>query len=450
MITTDFHLHSRYARAVSSQMVPRTMAFWAQKKGIDLLGSGDFTHPLWLRELESQFKEVRDGVYCLRREEDRGNKGDRGDKGAVNFILTGEISCVYSQGGKGRRIHLLVLVPSFRAAYRVNQELEEHGFNLVSDGRPILGFSARDLVGLLKRVDERIVIIPAHCWTPWFSLYGSRSGFDSLEECFGDMNQYIHAVETGLSSDPAANWRIRELDDRQIVSFSDAHSPSKLGREMTVLKRRDGSSDKSFSFADMAKALEGKSDSKWKIAYTVEFYPQEGKYHYTGHRKCGVCQSPEETQRLGAVCPVCGKPLTLGVMHQVELKSQNVKLKTGFKKDENGVRWIKNSSASNRPPYVMLVPLLEILSETLNAGVSSQKVINEYNNLTDSLGSEMEILLRRKGKEIEQIAGQRISEAIAKMRSGNIIIKPGFDGQFGRIQIFGQLEKQKKKQMSLF
>jgi len=445
MIVVDLHIHSKYSRAVSPKMEPLVMAQWARRKGINLLGSGDFTHPLWLRGLKGQFKEVENGVYCL-----------RGDKGTVNFILTGEISCIYSQGGKTRKIHLVVLVPSFKIAYKINQELEEHGFNLVSDGRPILGFSARDLVELLKEVDERIVVIPAHIWTPWFGLYGSKSGFDSLEECFGNMSQYIHAIETGLSSDPAANWRIRELDDRQIVSFSDAHSPPKLGREMTVLKRKDGSGQ-SFSFTDVAEALEDKSDAQWAIAYTVEFYPQEGKYYYTGHRKCGVCQSPEETRKLGAICSVCGKPLTLGVMHQIQLKAKSsprveagTKFKIAEEIDKDGVRWIKNSSVPNRPPYVMLVPLSEVLSEALNVGTSSKKVINEYNNLTASLGSEMEILLRRKGKEIEKISGQRVSEAITKMRCGNIIIEPGFDGQFGRTQIFGQPGKQKKKQMSFF
>ena len=445
MIITDLHIHSQYSRAVSPQMEPPIMAQWAGRKGINLLGSGDFTHPLWLRGLESQLREVNEGIYQLKTVEQIAG----GHFAPVNFLITGEISCIYSQGGKIRKIHLVVLIPSFKVAYKINQELEDHGFNLVSDGRPILGFSARDLVELLKGVDKRIAVIPAHIWTPWFGLYGSRSGFDSLAECFGDMGQYIHAIETGLSSDPAMNWQIRELDSRQIVSFSDAHSPQKLGREMTVLKRKDNG-DKSFSFADVAEALEDKSGSQWKIAYTVEFYPQEGKYHYSGHRRCGVCQSPEETQKLGTTCPVCGKPLTLGVMHQVQLTVKSPKLKVIEEIDGDGVRWIKSSLAKNCPPYVTLVPLLEVLSESLNCGVSSQKVVNEYNNLTVNLGSELEILLRRKGKEIEKMAGWRVSEAIAKMRGGDINIEPGFDGQFGRVQIFGRQEKQERKQMGLF
>ncbi len=417
-------------------MVLSTMAEWAKRKGINLLGSGDFTHPLWWRELKTQFKEVGEGIYRL-------SEGEQ----AVNFILTSEISCVYSQGGKGRRIHLVVLAPSLEVAYKINQELERRGFNLSSDGRPILGFSARNLVELLKGIDEKITIIPAHIWTPWFSLYGSRSGFDSLEECFGDMSQYIRAIETGLSSDPAANWQIRELDDRQIVSFSDAHSPEKIGREMTVLENASGR-EGSFSFTDITEALEGRKGSRWKIAYTIEFYPEEGKYHYSGHRRCGICRSPEETERLGIMCPVCGKPLTLGVMHQVRSKAQGRKLKISKETDRQGVEWIRNISVPQRPPYVKLVPLLEILSQSLNAGISTRKVVNEYNNLTTRLGSEREILLRIKGEEIKRVAGPRVWEGIKKVRGGDIVVAPGYDGQFGRVRVWGGGEKRKTKQMS--
>lgn len=431
----DLHLHSRYSRAVSSQMVPQEMALWAAKKGIDILGSGDFAHPLWLRQLESELGESGEGVYCLRGEEKK--------EGAVNFLLSGELSCIYSQGGRTRRIHLLVLVPSFTTAYKINQELEKRGFNLASDGRPILGIAVKDLAMVLKEIDENISLIPAHIWTPWYSLYGSRSGFDSLSECFGPAASYIRTVETGLSSDPAMNWQIEDLAERQIVSFSDAHSPAKLGREMTVINLPKGE----LSFSKIINALEKEGG----INFTVEFYPEEGKYHFSGHRLCKICRSPEEISQLGRTCPVCGRPLTLGVAQRVEdLKRRDTFSEENLEKvfDDFGVCWQKNPY---RPPYVKLVPLLEILAQVENVGLSSQKIINEYNNLTTFLGAEREIMLRRKPEEIERAGGAKLKEAILRVREGKILIKPGFDGQFGEVKIWGGEEgRQKEMQISLF
>jgi len=395
-------------------MVIPEMARWAKKKGIDLVGAADWTHPLWLRELKNDLLEVSEGVYAPKEDP----KGPR-------FLLVTEIASIYSQGGKGHRIHNLVLAPNFEMVEEINKQLQGHGVKLLSDGRPMTGLSSLELCELVFSVSKECLVIPAHAWTPWFSLYGSRSGFDSIKECFGQFTDRIGAIETGLSSDPAMNWRIEELDKRSIVSFSDAHSPQKLGREATVLAMEKDL----YTYQDVAKAIK-----EGKIAYTIEFYPEEGKYHYTGHRNCQVKQSPEETKRLGTTCPICGKPLTIGVMHRVE---------------ELAIR-PADYHPKNRPPYKMLVPLMEILSESLGAGISSQTVVNEYNRLTERLGSELAVLLKTDPLEIAKIAGEKIAQGIKKVRDGEIVVDPGYDGVFGTVKIWGEKEAEEKKQMSLF
>lgn len=424
----DLHIHSKYSRAVSSNMVPQETGQWAGRKGVNLVGTGDWTHPVWLRELKLALEEKEQGIFKL-----------RGSKLPVYFILSTELSCIYSQGGKTRRIHLLVLVPSFKAAEKINMALARVGVKLMSDGRPTIGMSAKDVVELVFSEEENSVIIPAHIWTPWFSLYGSNSGFDSLEECFGEYSDYITAVETGLSSDPAMNWRIEELTSRSIVSFSDAHSLEKLGREATVFEL----SELSFNALKEAMASQRNSDfaalqnrSHSRILYTIEFYPEEGKYHYTGHRRCGVKQSPGETKKKGTICQVCGKPLTIGVMHRVEQLAKQ-KVKVNLENDQNCVQWIRHSS-NQRPPYVMMVPLLEILSETFSVGSATQRVRNEYEKLVSVFGSEFEILLSADLKEIEAVSGERVAEGIERVRKGDIFIDPGYDGVFGLVRIWSQ------------
>jgi len=286
------------------------------------------------------------------------------------------------------------------------------------------GLSSIELCDLVFSISKDCLIIPAHVWTPWYSLYGSRSGFDSIKECFGQFADKIYAVETGLSSDPAMNWRIEELDKRSIVSFSDAHSPKKLGREVTVFEMEE-----QFGYQDIKKAIQ-----EQKIAYTIEFYPEEGKYHYTGHRNCEVKHSPEETKKLGSICPVCGKQLTVGVMHRVEKLAKRP----------------ADYQPKNRPPYKMLVPLMEILSEALGAGVSSQIVETEYNRLTERFKSEFDVLLKTDSLEIAKIAGEKVAQGIKKVREGEIVVDPGYDGVFGTVKIWGEKEKEEKKQMSLF
>ncbi|MCJ7792551.1 MAG: endonuclease Q family protein [Candidatus Marinimicrobia bacterium] len=413
-LIADLHLHSKYSRAVSRQMTISEMAKWAKKKGIDLVGTSDWTHPLWLRELRNDLLEVGEGVYAPK----EGPKGPR-------FLLVTEIASIYSQGGKGHRIHNLVLAPNFEMVEAINKQLQGHGVKLLSDGRPMTGLSSLELCELVFSVSKECLVIPAHAWTPWYSLYGSRSGFDSIKECFGQFTDQIWAIETGLSSDPAMNWRIEELDKRSIVSFSDAHSPQKLGREATVLAMEKDR----YTYQDVAHAIK-----EGKIASTIEFYPEEGKYHYTGHRNCQVKQSPEETKKLGTTCPVCGKPLTIGVMHRVEELATRP----------------ADYQPKNRPPYKMLVPLMEILSESLGAGTSSQTVINEYNRLTERLGSELVVLLKTDPLEIAKIAGEKIAQGIKKVRDGEIVVDPGYDGVFGTVKIWGEKEVEEKKQMSLF
>ena len=426
-------------------MVLPTMAEMAEKKGIDLLATGDFTHPLWVKELESQLQETAEGIYIL--------KGDGNKNRKARYILGTEISCIYSQGDKGRRVHVLVFAPNLEIVHKINQAMKERGCNLMSDGRPIIGLSVVELCQLLFEIDKDIVVIPAHVWTPWFSLYGSKSGFDSLEECFGKYAGRIFVVETGLSSDPAMNWRIKELDNRSIVSFSDAHSPAKLGRELTVFKRLPGGrgqGQENFSYQDFRGTLRQKGD--WRIACTIEFYPEEGKYHYTGHRNCQIIQDPEETRKKGTTCPVCGRPLTIGVMHRVgQLAGREIKeVEIQTKRTDTGVRLI---SCPSRPAYIMLVPLLEVLGEVFEKGVSTVKVQTEYDRLVNQFGSELKILTKISLADLESISGPKLREAVEKVRKGDIFITPGYDGVFGTVKIWGKEEEEKrasKEQMSMF
>jgi DNA helicase-2/ATP-dependent DNA helicase PcrA len=460
-VIADLHLHSRYSRAVSQQMVIPEIAKWAVKKGINLVGTGDWTHPLWLRELKENLEEAEEGLYKLKGEGWEADSGSRSKKKEIRFLLTTEISSIYTQGGKSHRIHNLIFAPNLAVVEKINEKLRNYGVNLLSDGRPVTGISSRDLTELVMGEDKNCLVISAHAWTPWYSLYGSQSGFNSIDECYQDMSKYIYAIETGLSSSPAMNWRVEELDNRSIVSFSDAHSPQKLGREATVFEVED------LSYGNIRKAItqlsvlgSQLSDSSQpvgqstgqpttdkpetenrqlktdnRVASTIEFYPEEGKYHWSGHRNCGVKQSPEETKKLGTTCPVCGRKITVGVMHRVEeLASRPA-----------------NFQPAERPSFKMLVPLMEILSEVIGNGVSSQNVENEYNRLTQYFGSEFEILLKTPLEEIAKIGGEKLAEGIKKVREGDIFVDPGYDGVFGTVKIWGETKKEAQpKQMGLF
>ena len=430
-------------------MVVSVISQWAKKKGIGLVATGDWTHPIWLRELKSTLEEAQEGVYRLRGE----------SEDAPLFLLSTEVSSIYSQGGKTRRIHTLIFAPNFDAVEKINKELVIRGANLMSDGRPIVGLSARQVAQIALETDERCLIIPAHAWTPWFSLYGSMSGFDSIEECFGDLSGSIYAIETGLSSDPAMNWRIEELGDRRIVSFSDAHSPQKLGREATVfqikeskIKSQNDNSKLKISYKDIYDAISGNPVGDWEVGHTIEFYPEEGKYHYTGHRNCKVVYSPKEARKKGVVCPVCGKNLTVGVMSRVEHLA-SVEIETEAEKDKFGVRWIKPKESPlrargslSRRPYLMLVPLMEIIAEAQGVGVASKQVMTIYEKLVNSIGSEFKILLETERKELEKVVGPKVAEGIMKVRSGDIVIEPGYDGVFGKVKIWKEGEDTQKEE----
>ncbi len=424
----DLHLHSKYSRAVSKNMVLPIMAEWGKKKGIDILSVSDWTHPLWLREIRTQLEEAGEGLYKLKVKSSK-LKVDR----EPLFLLSVEVSSIYSQGGKLRRIHSLIFAPNFEIAEKINKEMVHRGVNLMSDGRPIMGLSAKNLLELTLAIDKRVIFIPAHAWTPHFGIFGSASGFNSIEECFGELSRYIYGVETGLSSDPWMNWQIKDLDNRSILSFSDAHSPPKMGREATVFeidKTRD-----TLSYMDIGKAI-ARSTEKCKVAYTIEFYPEEGKYHYSGHRNCGVVEDPTKVKETNHICRVCGRRLTEGVMYRLSQLAQNSKLKTqNSKLDKNGVSWV-SPGEKNRPPFVRLVPLNEIIAESLSSTVASEKVKQSFNDLCAKFGSEIEILLHTQISDIKSFCGEKIAEGVLKVRKGDIVIDPGFDGEYGKVKIW--------------
>src|SRR3989344_3283059 len=439
----DLHLHSKYSRAVSQDMTLENIAKYAQLKGISCVATGDFTHPFWFDQLKTELVDAGNGLYRLKSISDKSEViSDKLQTQEIQFLLSCEISSIYSQGGKGRRIHNLFFFPSLAAVSKFNKKLLDKKANLRSDGRPIVGISSRDLAQIALLCDEKVLIIPAHIWTPWFSLYGAFSGFDSIEECFGDMAKHIYGIETGLSSDPAMNWQIEDLENRAILSFSDSHSLLKMGREATVFEAEEVSYDAVYRaiagpvsreapFSRASRAT--RNDAK--IAFTIEFHPEEGKYHYTGHRDCHFSQSPEETVKDGDICAVCGRKLTIGVMHRVEqLKSQNSKVRTEVR---NGVRWVY-PDGNGRPPYVSLVQLSEILSEALESGVTSMKVMDQYLVLVNTFASEFNVLLKADIAQIANVSSQKIAQGIEKVRTGDIAIEAGYDGKFGVVKIWNQ------------
>ncbi len=437
-LVADLHLHSKYSRAVSKQMTLSVMAEKALVKGINLLATGDFTHPVWIKELETQLVETAAGVYAVNGMENQ----------CVRYLFGTEIACIYSQGGKGRRVHVLVFAPSLTVVHTVNECLKKRGINLSSDGRPIIGLSVFELCELLFSVSEDIIVIPAHVWTPWFGMLGSKSGFDSVRECFGKYAENIYAIETGLSSDPAMNWRVEEFGKRSIVSFSDAHSPERLGRELTIFENEAAKGIDAFCYKDFIFTL--KQTGPWLISTTIEFYPEEGKYHVDGHRVCGVRQTPEETRKAGRQCPVCGKTLTLGVLGRVDqIAKQEVIPRKAM--NEQGVA-VYSPPKGHHKPYIMVVPLTEIIAQSLGKGEKTQTVLAEYDRLVKEFGSELNVLLRVDVKALQTVAGDRVAQAVAKVRSGDIFFSPGYDGVFGTVSIWDNKEEtiHRRKQLMLF
>ncbi|HSX18807.1 MAG TPA: endonuclease Q family protein [Candidatus Saccharimonadales bacterium] len=432
------------------------MAQWGKIKGINVLATGDFTHPFWFESLKNELEDVGNGLFKLKKEFDRpsGNKIGMGfsDMGRepVQFMLSCEISSIYSQGGKGRRIHTLFFFSNLASVEKFNQELVKRGSNLRSDGRPIVGIPSEVLAEIAFSCDEKALVIPAHAWTPWYSVFGSFSGFDSIEECFGKMADKIYGIESGLSSDPAMNWQVGDLDNRSVLSFSDAHSLEKMGREATVFEGNEISYDciydaikKVSNVSKVAKVSNVKKPSETfetsetfvpsRVAFTIEFWPEEGKYHFTGHRNCNFSQSPEDSAKNGDICPVCHKSLTVGVMHRVkdlETRAQRLEVR-----EKDGVKWMLDPDA-RRPAYVSLVPLLEILSEVYGVAVGTKKVNDSYLTLINALGSEFGILLRVDIAEIRKLSSDKVAEAISKVRSRDIVVEPGYDGKFGVVKIW--------------
>lgn len=436
-LIADLQLHSRYSRAVSQKMDLFEIARWSSRKGIQLVATGDWQHPLWFREIQTHLTEASSGIYKLKSppEEVRHD---------VRFLLSTEISSIYTQGGKMRRVHNLVFSPSVETCQKIIKTLRNRGANLLSDGRPIVGISSKDLLQMLLEIDERILLIPAHAWTPWFSIFGSMSGFDSIEECFGSLSKHIYAIETGLSSDPIMNWQIKELDNRSIVSFSDAHSGPKLGREATVFVENNppaGGQNDQFSitnlqFADITDAIKRSPDGKLKIGYTIEFFPEEGKYHWTGHRICGVKFSAFETKTKGKMCPVCKRSLTVGVENRVlDLSYKSiVQEELHMIPNSVGTTFVYDKE-KKRVPFVSLIPLQEILLEINNH--SPTKSLAQYHSLTDIFATEFDILLRKSYDDIRKHGGEKLERAIRIVRERKVRVDPGFDGVFGIVKIFG-------------
>jgi len=415
----DLHIHSPFSRATSKKLLPRNLAAWAEIKGLDVVATGDFTHPKWLEILEEELVEVEEGLFELKNKQGLAKEipGFFGElKGKVRFILSAEISSIYKKRGKVRKIHNLVYVPSLDKAKELNRKLAEIG-NLHSDGRPILGLDAKDLLDMVLELDSKAFLVPAHIWTPWFSLFGSKSGFDSIEECFEDLSKYIFALETGLSSDPEMNWLLSKLDRFFLVSNSDAHSGENLAREANIFQGE-------VSYTGIYYALRGEGLSH-KFLGTLEFYPEEGKYHLDGHRKCKVVLTPQETLSRGGICPVCGQKLTVGVLHRVLALADR---KTPQK-------------PKHHPDYTSLIPLKEILSEFLGVGPKSKKVNTLYVELIEKFGSELDILLNVPLEDLKQ-KHSLLGEAVARMRRREVLRQPGFDGEYGKISLFTPKELQ--------
>ncbi|HEB13671.1 MAG TPA: DNA helicase UvrD [candidate division CPR3 bacterium] len=410
----DLHIHSKYARATSPNMNLENLDVWAHKKGIDVISASDFTHPEWFKELSEKLEESEQGLYKL-----------KGSTLPTRFILTTEVSCIYSKNDRVRRIHLLIFAPSLAVVAKINAQLGIRG-KLASDGRPILGMDAKEVLKIALDASPECMIVPAHAWTPWFSIFGSKSGFDTIEECFDEYTKYITAIETGLSSDPAMNWRLSALDDINLISNSDSHSLAKIGREANIF-------DTEKTYKGISDVLK-KKDNK-KFLFTIEFFPEEGRYHYDGHRLCKLSFAPAESKKLNNICPTCKKPLVIGVLNRVgELADR----KEG-EKPENAV------------PFKPLIPLQEIIAEAFSVGVSTKRTQEEYEKVVSSLKNEFYVLLNATSGELKDVASPEVVEGIMRVREGKVRIEPGYDGEYGKISIFNDGEQREDiTQKSLF
>ena len=415
MFIADFHIHSRYSRATSKECSPETLELWAGRKGLDVIGTGDFTHPAWREELKEKLVPAEEGLYMLKKDfRKENNVAGRGGL-TPRFIVAGEISSIYKKKGKVRKVHNLILLPGLEAAEKLSRRLEVIG-NLHSDGRPILGLASRDLLEITLEVCREAIFIPAHIWTPHFSLFGAYSGFDDITECFEDLTGHIQALETGLSSDPPMNWRLSALDNFTLVSNSDAHSPANLAREANIF-------DTALSYPHIVRALSNR-DTK-EFCGTIEFYPEEGKYHYDGHRNCNVRQKPADSKAVAGVCPVCGGKVTVGVLHRVETLADREEgyVPTGAKHFER------------------LIPLAEIITASAGFSKASIKGRKIYDTLISGLGPELFVLREAPLKDIGRQAGPLVAEGIRRLRCGEVEVQPGYDGVYGKVKILDESER---------
>lgn len=412
-IVADLHIHSKYSRAVSKEMTLENIDAWAEKKGIDVMGTGDFTHPAWFQDIKTKLQPAEEGLFKLN------------SKSSTRFILSAEIACIYSKGGRVRRLHHIIFSPTIEMVEKINKKLSEIG-NLKSDGRPMLGLDSKKLLEIILLADERCVLIPAHAWTPWFSIFGSMSGFDSIEECFDDLSPHIFAIETGLSSDPPMNWRVPSLNTISLVSNSDAHSLRKLGREANVF-------DCELSYdgiISVIKKTEPACRQAGKFLYTVEFFPEEGKYHFDGHRDCKISFLPKETKKHNGLCPKCGKKLTIGVLNRVDQLALRQVRQAHCKQSQSKTKKIE------QVPFKNLIPLNEIIANAKNRGVQTKGVRAVYDKLIENFDSEFSILLDVPIEKISEIADAKIAEGVRRVRAGQVKIKAGYDGEYGKISIF--------------
>jgi uncharacterized protein (TIGR00375 family) len=409
----DLHVHSRHSMATSRDMCPEGLWRWSQLKGIGVVGTGDFTHPEYFRELTEKLEPAGGGLFSLR-ESYQGEDVPPSCRGEVRFMLQAEVSSIYSKTGRTRKVHSIIFMPGLEEAGELNRQLSEVG-NIRSDGRPILGLDAKKLLHMVLDVSPRAMVVPAHAWTPHFSVFGAASGFDSLDECYEELAPHIHAIETGLSSDPPMNRRLSALDRLTLLSNSDAHSPAKLGREGNVFETEP-------SYDAMMEAIKTGEGFRG----TIEFFPEEGKYHLDGHRACGVSMTPEETRADGYRCPACGRKPTVGVMHRVEE--------------------LADRSVPEKTVHVSIIPLVEIVAEVMQRGVNTKGVQKKYFDLLSAQGSEFSILLDTPLDAIEKAGGEKLAEAVSKMRAGEVDIVPGYDGEFGKVSIFGAPSGKRTKQ----
>ncbi|QQS44464.1 DNA helicase UvrD [Candidatus Roizmanbacteria bacterium] len=407
----DLHLHSHYAYATSKDLTLEGLYYWGKMKGVTIIGTGDFTHPAWFSELSEKLVQSQGGFYTLKDDISRGIDASLPQSVRENpclFVPTVEISSIYSRHDKTRKVHSCIVVPSLEKAGELNAKFSKIG-NLAADGRPTLGLDTRDLFEIVLNLHEDTLFFPAHIWTPWFGIFGSKSGFDSLEEAFGDLRSEVYAIETGLSSDPYMNWRVEDLEPVTILSNSDAHSPQKIGREATVIAT-------DLNYKTMVHAIK---TNNGRLRGTIEFFPEEGKYHFDGHRKCAVRLSPKQTEEHGGICPVCHTRVTVGVENRVDSLAARP---DSYKPSHKQIEYI--------------VPLSEILAEIEGVGVNTKTVKRMYQEIIMALGSEFELLRSVPVSEIESAGFYKLSVLVERMRKKDLIIEPGYDGEYGTVRFF--------------